>query len=145
MAQANSAKTGLAKSAAAKRAGSMPTKTTATVKPVVRNTTAKSAVKAAVPATEETPAASAKTKMADAGKEKAKKQKLVRDSFTMPEEEYRVLGDVKKACIKAGFEVKKSQLLRVGVALIRQMDLSALKDVLASLPPLKAGRPKREK
>lgn len=78
-------------------------------------------------------------------KEKIKKPKLVRDSFTMPETEYQVLGEVKKACIKAGFEVKKSELLRVGVALIRKMDLAKLKDVLASLPPLKAGRPKKEK
>ena len=74
-----------------------------------------------------------------------KKPKLVRDSFTMPEDEYRVLGEVKKACIKAGFEVKKSELLRVGVAMIQKMDLPSLKGMLATLPPLKAGRPKREK
>ncbi|MDB5764736.1 MAG: hypothetical protein JWQ21_3731, partial [Herminiimonas sp.] len=69
-------------------------------------------------------------------KDKLKKPKLVRDSFTMPEAEYQVLGDVKKACIKAGFEVKKSELLRVGVALIQKMDTARLKEVLASLPPL---------
>lgn len=78
-------------------------------------------------------------------KGKVKKPKLVRDSFTMPEDEYKVLGEVKKACIKAGFEVKKSELLRVGVALIRKMDVPALQSVLSTLPPLKAGRPKREK
>ncbi|MDB5764881.1 MAG: hypothetical protein JWQ21_3876, partial [Herminiimonas sp.] len=50
-----------------------------------------------------------------------------------------------KACIKAGFEVKKSELLRVGVALIQKMDTARLKEVLASLPPLKAGRPKKIK
>src|SRR4051812_28675260 len=32
-------------------------------------------------------------------KEKTKKAKLVRDSFTMPEAEYAVLGEVKKACL----------------------------------------------
>jgi hypothetical protein len=36
-------------------------------------------------------------------------------------------------------------LLRVGVALIRKLDLAKLKEVLAALPPLKPGRPKREK
>lgn len=78
-------------------------------------------------------------------KEKSKKAKLVRDSFTMPEAEYAVLGEVKKACLKAGIEVKKSELLRVGVALIRQLDILRLKEILGGLPTLKAGRPKKSK
>jgi hypothetical protein len=78
-------------------------------------------------------------------KDKQKKHKLVRDSFSMPEAEYAVLGNVKKACLKAGVEVKKSELLRIGVALIQKMDVAALKSVLATLPPLKAGRPKQVK
>lgn len=76
---------------------------------------------------------------------KLKKVKLVRDSFTMPEAEYAVLGDVKKACLKSGIEVKKSELLRVGVALIRQLDTARLKEILNTLPTLKAGRPKKSK
>lgn len=75
-------------------------------------------------------------------REKTRKPKLVRDSFTMPEEEYAVLAQVKKACLKAGFEIKKSELLRVGVALISQIDMATLRSVLASLPQLKTGRPK---
>jgi hypothetical protein len=66
----------------------------------------------------------------------------VRDSFTMPEQEYEVLGQVKKACLKAGFEIKKSELLRIGVALISQLDMATLQNVLANLPQLKTGRPK---
>jgi hypothetical protein len=62
----------------------------------------------------------------------------------MPEAEYAALGEIKKACLKAGYEVKKSELLRVGVALIRKMDIVALKDVLAALQPLKPGRPKNQ-
>lgn len=85
------------------------------------------------------------TKPAAEPKEKPKKPKLVRDSFTMPEAEYAVLGEVKKACLKAGIEVKKSELLRVGVALIRQLDTAKLKEILAGLPALKAGRPKKSK
>jgi len=81
-------------------------------------------------------------KPADVEVARAKKSKLVRDSFSMPEPEYAVLGSVKKACLKAGVEVKKSELLRIGVALIAKMDVDGLKAVLATLPPLKAGRPK---
>ncbi|MFZ6870719.1 hypothetical protein ACO0LF_01445 [Undibacterium sp. Di27W] len=77
--------------------------------------------------------------------EKVKKAKLVRDSFTMPESEYAALGAVKKACLKAGVEVKKSQLLRIGVALLGKTDVPNLKKLIAGLAPLKAGRPKKEK
>lgn len=73
--------------------------------------------------------------------EKIKKPKLVRDSFTMPEAEYAALGEVKKACLKAGFEVKKSELLRIGVALVRKMALAVLKQEVGALTPLKPGRP----
>lgn len=79
----------------------------------------------------------------DAVREKARKTRLVRDSFTMPEHEYEQLGLVKKACLKAGFEIKKSELLRIGVALISQMDMATLQNVLGSLPQLKTGRPKK--
>jgi hypothetical protein len=66
---------------------------------------------------------------------------LVRDSFTMPEQEYAVLAEVKQACLRAGIDVKKSELLRIGVALLGQVDIATLKSVLAALPQLKTGRP----
>lgn len=59
----------------------------------------------------------------------------------MPEDEYAVFGTVKQACLKAGFEVKKSELLRIGVALLGQLDIATLRTVLDRLPQLKTGRP----
>ena len=76
-------------------------------------------------------------------KHKAKKPKLVRDSFTMPEDEYAVLGDMKKTCLKAGVTVKKSELLRVAVSLLRKMDMPQLQQALDALTPVKAGRPRK--
>lgn len=58
---------------------------------------------------------------------KPAKTRLVRDSFTMPEDEYAILGATKKACLKAGIEVKKSQLLRIGLLLLSQTETPALK------------------
>lgn len=110
------------------------------VKPVVKAAATKPVAKAAAKATAKVPVGPA---AAAAPAEKPHKAKLVRDSFTMPELEYAVLGKVKKACLKAGFEVKKSELLRIGVALISQIDLATLKSVLASLPQLKTGRPRK--
>jgi len=74
---------------------------------------------------------------------KAKKVKQVRDSFTMPENEYAVLAQVKKSCLKAGVEIKKSDLLRIGVSLIKNLKIAELKDILGGLTPLKVGRPKK--
>jgi hypothetical protein len=124
---------------AAKAASRSPVKPAATP----AKTGAKKTAAAALKDTRK-PAASAPANGAAAEpvREKARKAKLVRDSFTMPEHEYEMLGQVKKACLKAGFEIKKSELLRIGVALISQMDLATLQKVLASLPQLKTGRPK---
>jgi hypothetical protein len=89
------------------------------------------------------PAKGARAKAAPAAPAAARPH-LVRDSFTMPEQEYAVLGTVKQACLKAGFEVKKSELLRIGVALLGQLDMASLRAVLDGLPQLKTGRPPAE-
>lgn len=73
-----------------------------------------------------------------------KRPQLIRDSFTMPEAEYQILNEVKKACLAAGFTVKKSELLRVGVALIQVLDIADLRKIVNGLAPLKVGRPKKE-
>jgi hypothetical protein len=125
-----------AKAAAAKKT-TAPTKTARTKAAPTSAQMAKKAAQAiaapakttrAKPAAVEAPAAPARPH-------------LVRDSFTMPEQEYAVLGAVKQACLKAGFEVKKSELLRIGVALLGQLDTKSLRAVLDGLPQLKTGRP----
>lgn len=135
--------------AAAKPAEAKPVATKAAAKPAAAKPAAKPAAKAAakpaakVAAPKAKPAAAKAAVKPDSAAAKARKPKLVRDSFTMPEGEYAVLGQVKKACLKAGFEIKKSELLRIGVALISQIDMATLQTVLAALPQLKTGRPKK--
>lgn len=116
---------------------------------VTRATTAKgglrTAVKSAARALATAPARKAVARPAAKAVERAPVQDarpvLVRDSFTMPEGEYAVLLEVKQACLRAGIDVKKSELLRIGVALLGQLDVAALQGVLAALPQLKTGRP----
>ena len=91
------------------------------------------------------PATPVTEKKKDKDKPKAKKQKLVRDSFTMPEAEYEALAEMKKTCIKAGVAVKKSELLRVAVSLLRKMDVAEIQQALGTLTPVKAGRPSKQK
>jgi hypothetical protein len=142
------AKPAAKKTAAAKAA---PAKKTAAVKKAaapartVRAKAAPTPAKAARQAARAiaAPGKSTRTKAAPAPVPVAR-PRLVRDSFTMPEQEYAVLATVKQACLKAGFEVKKSELLRIGVALLGQLDTAALRAVLDSLPQLKTGRPPGE-
>lgn len=130
--------------ARSRTAAAKPVAAKAPLKPLVPKTAAKSVVKAPLAAKSSVKAAvrTPPVKLDVDEVAKARKPKLVRDSFTMPEQEYAVLGQVKKACLKAGIDVKKSELLRIGVALISQIDLATLKSVLAGLPQLKTGRPK---
>ncbi len=75
--------------------------------------------------------------------QKSKKVKLVRDSFTMPGNEYQILQDLKKASLKAGIEIKKSELLRIGVGLLKNLTIPQLDAARAALTKLQAGRPKK--
>ena len=72
-----------------------------------------------------------------------RKPRPVRHSFTMSEAEYALLGRMKQACLGADYEVKKSELLRVGIALVAGLDTVTLKDLLVTLAPVKPGRAKK--
>ncbi|MEI7429826.1 MAG: hypothetical protein WCL27_05165 [Betaproteobacteria bacterium] len=70
-----------------------------------------------------------------------KKSKLVRDSFTFPAEEYAQIGLLKQRTLKAGQEVKKSELIRAGLALLSASSDAALLKALTKIDKLKTGRP----
>ncbi len=77
---------------------------------------------------------------------KAKKEhrlKVVRDSFTMPQNEYQKIAEIKAACLKAKMRVKKSEVLRAGLQVLAELDPARLKLVLGSLEKIKTGRPKK--
>ena len=114
-----------------------PTKKTAVKKPVALKLSAQKA---------ETTGAKAVAVNDDnsAQKMKPKKQKMVRDSFTMPESEYQALGDLKKSCLKQGIAVKKSELLRIGVATLSTMTVKQIDTARNKLEKISAGRPKKD-
>ena len=89
------------------------------------------------------PMSSVQTKLS-AKTSKSASQKVVRDSFTMPTKEYAKIAKVKEACLKAGFQIKKSELLRIGIAVISDMGPKKLKSAQAKLDPIKTGRPKKQ-
>jgi hypothetical protein len=72
---------------------------------------------------------------------KPKKIKMVRDSYTMPENDYAKLSELKKTCLKAGVHVKKSELLRAGLTTLAKLSTATLLKTVEGLVKFKTGRP----
>ena len=72
---------------------------------------------------------------------KVSKGKVIRDSVTMPVEDYERLGALKKKCLTLGIAIKKSELLRAGLATLQRLSNEDLKRVLALVEKIKTGRP----
>lgn len=72
---------------------------------------------------------------------KGHKKKVVRDSFTMPQNEYAKIAAIKAICLKAKMHVKKSEVLRAGLKMLAELNTAKLKQALASLEKIKTGRP----
>ena len=72
---------------------------------------------------------------------KPKKVKLVRDSYAMPENEYVVIGALKKRLAALGNEFKKSELLRGGIAALAALNDAELLVAMGRVHKIKTGRP----
>jgi hypothetical protein len=104
--------------------------------------TAKSIVKATVKAPLKAGVKSSPKLKAKATKfAKEKKLKLVRDSFTIPKDEYTVLVDLKQRAGKLSTPIKKSELLRAGIKALAAMSDPTFLSVLKLVPTIKTGRP----
>jgi hypothetical protein len=73
--------------------------------------------------------------------EKAKKPKMIRDSFTIPKTEYLVIDALKERAGKLSRAAKKSELLRAGVKALAAMSDAAFLAALSAVPTIKTGRP----
>lgn len=114
------------KAAVAKSTGEVATQSTAA--PAALEVQAQPAAKPAKPA-------------AEAKADKPRKPKLVRDSFTIPKDEYAVLDALKQRAAKLGRPAKKSEVLRAGVQALAAMPDSAFLAAVGGVPALKTGRP----
>jgi len=75
---------------------------------------------------------------------KVRKPKLVRDSYAMPEAEYAQIAVLKKRMSGLGGEVKKSELLRAGVAVLAALNDAELQAVMGRVERIKTGRPSKK-
>ncbi|NCP39235.1 MAG: hypothetical protein GW848_01825 [Rhodoferax sp.] len=121
------------KTVAAKKA---PAKAATAVKAVAKKSVAP-AVKTAAPKV-----LAPKPAVTAAKPSKVKKAKLVRDSFTIPKDEYVVIDLLKVRAGKLGQSVKKSELLRAGIKALAALSDIQFKVALSNVPTIKTGRPK---
>jgi hypothetical protein len=73
--------------------------------------------------------------------DKPRKPKLVRDSFTIPKDEYVVLEALKERAARLGRPTKKSEMLRAGVQALALMPDAAFLARVGAVPAVKTGRP----
>jgi len=125
----------------------MTTKKTAATSAPVKKAAAKKAVVPAKAAVKPAAKPSARPKAAavikQAEKKPKSKVKVVRDSFTMPQNEYQKISEIKEACLEAGLQVKKSEVLRAGLKALVALSPAQLKRALAGLEKIKTGRPNK--
>ncbi|KJK24738.1 hypothetical protein UB46_08545 [Burkholderiaceae bacterium 16] len=71
----------------------------------------------------------------------AKKEKVLRDSFTMPKSDYARIDELKQRCLDAGVHIKKSELLRAGLLLLAARSPKQLLAAVSKVEAVKTGRP----
>ncbi|OAJ51742.1 hypothetical protein A6V36_37445 [Paraburkholderia ginsengiterrae] len=74
-----------------------------------------------------------------------KREKVVRDTFTMPRSDYETIAALKQRCLDAGVDAKKSEVLRAAVLLLASEPTERMLATIAALKPVKTGRPPRSK
>ena len=62
----------------------------------------------------------------------------------MPEAEYALIAELKKRLTALGSEVKKSELLRGGIAVLAALNDAELKAVMGRVERIKTGRPAKK-
>lgn len=115
-------------------------------RPAAKRSTTKQRVakKKPTPESRKTAPVSDKIKKSAAPKPaKPKKPKLVRDSFTIPKDEFEVLAVLKQRCLALAHPSKKSELLRAGIKALAAMSDKGLLAALQAVPSIKTGRPKQ--
>ena len=124
-----------------------PAKSAAAKKPVARKPAAKKVAAAKVPkpvkpGKKPKPVVAEKPAIAEVAKQP--RVKLVRDSFTMPRDEFELIAKLKARAVDFKRPAKKSELLRAGLQVLAALPDKQLLDALEALRPLKAGRPKNK-
>jgi hypothetical protein len=73
------------------------------------------------------------------------REKLVRDGFTFPANEYERIGAMKKRALALGGDAKKSEIVRAALNQLATLANAEFMVALAAVPRIKTGRKKKDK
>ena len=90
----------------------------------------------------QTPKASSKVAVIASPKPKPLQEKVIRDTFSLPQTDYTLIDALRKRCLKAETSATKSEIIRAGLHALSAMNNQELTQTLKSLQKVKAGRPK---
>jgi hypothetical protein len=67
--------------------------------------------------------------------------KVIRDGFSMPTGDYKLIAAIQARALTSGIGVTKSKVLRAGLRVLDALPLEQLKEVLTAVEDVKTGRP----
>lgn len=68
-------------------------------------------------------------------------ERVIRDSFTMPSQDYEKIAQLRARCLRIGISTTKSEVLRAGLHALANMPEETLRKVIRSIEKVKSGRP----
>lgn len=72
---------------------------------------------------------------------KEKKTKVIRDSFTIPNNDYELISKTRQRCLQSAVNVTKSEVIRAGLHALQYLSDEDLVQIFAELEKIKTGRP----
>lgn len=75
----------------------------------------------------------------------SQKTKVIRDSFTLPSDDYELINAMKQRCLYLAVNVTKSEVIRAGLHALGHLNDSELLQVFDGLEKVKTGRPSKQK
>jgi hypothetical protein len=74
-------------------------------------------------------------------KEQPKKERVIRDSFTLPSGDYDLIAAIRQRCLGSAVNVTKSEVVRAGLHALMEMPEEDLLRLIGNLEKVKTGRP----
>ncbi|MEA1938875.1 MAG: hypothetical protein U9N14_07280 [Pseudomonadota bacterium] len=73
------------------------------------------------------------------------RRKVIRDTFSFPEDEYGRIKEIRKRLMMGGHDATKGEVLRMGLSYLMEMNNDILHSRFGTMKRLKPGRPARNK
>jgi len=71
----------------------------------------------------------------------ASREKVIRDSFTLPGRDYELIATIRQRCLKSAVNATKSEVIRAGLHILDSLSDEELIQVINRLEKVKTGRP----